>query len=855
VLEALGGIEGRHAPQIGARLDRMLSGDARPAEVHQAVRALLELLAKDRPLVLVVENLHWADEASLEVIADVLRRAPNGPVLTVLSCRSGQWPTTLVGSLEASAARRELTEIHVSPLTWDGTKTLLGDVLDPATRRRIHRESGGNPFYALALARAGHREGISAGELPSALATTIAEDIDSLSPDALAVLRAAAVIGDSVDLDLATSVGHVDDADAGIAVAELAGRGLMRPASATQLEFRPPIVRRAVYEGMGLASRLAAHERTACLLAERGGSLEVRAHHTEHGGRNAPGDVALFISAGESALPANPPIAARWFTAALRRMPDGDERQLSTLICAAESLLNAGRIDEGREAFEKVDAMLPGLSFDNPRMLTSLARVRHMLGLAGPSRVALHQALEEDLNEGCAIGLRMALAMDHWRVGDRGEMARHARLAIDAATPIAGEDCLRACAVGLLGLAEYTEGRSANALGLVEEAEHLIGATPGARRGLLEALLLVGYLNHGLERYPNAAEHLERGIRLARESGNAYLLVPLYSGRAAVELATGRLGQACGTAAETLELASTIGGQQLLMWAHTLSALIAVAQGRGPAALEAAEHAAKAADGVATGFLTTAARCCLGVARIEAGGPRMGHELILRYGGGPGLDRLDAGIRPDGYASLAKAARLLGDLERAEEWVDRAEASAADLGLRGRTATAQAARARLVMEREPRQAGRLAAEAAEAFEAVGRMADAGRALTIAGQARVLTGDEAQAVSTLERAHGMLSQCGAERPRDLAARELRRLGRTISRPPGRGDDASTGVDALSRREREVAELVARGLTNKRIAEEMFVSAKTVEDHLTRAFAKLGVSSRAGLAAAIESGRRV
>jgi DNA-binding NarL/FixJ family response regulator len=75
---------------------------------------------------------------------------------------------------------------------------------------------------------------------------------------------------------------------------------------------------------------------------------------------------------------------------------------------------------------------------------------------------------------------------------------------------------------------------------------------------------------------------------------------------------------------------------------------------------------------------------------------------------------------------------------------------------------------------------------------------------------------------------------------------------VSRPPERGT-ASSGVAALSRREREVAELVAHGLPNDRIAEEMLVSAKTVEDHLRRAFAKLGVSSRAALAAAVVAER--
>jgi DNA-binding NarL/FixJ family response regulator len=107
------------------------------------------------------------------------------------------------------------------------------------------------------------------------------------------------------------------------------------------------------------------------------------------------------------------------------------------------------------------------------------------------------------------------------------------------------------------------------------------------------------------------------------------------------------------------------------------------------------------------------------------------------------------------------------------------------------------------------------------------------------------------LAALERAYALLVDCDATRHRDRVARELRRLGRSTSRPGGR-TAAPSGIGALSPREQEVSALVAQGLTNRRIAEELFVSVKTVEEHVAHAFAKLDVRSRAALAVAFESG---
>jgi DNA-binding NarL/FixJ family response regulator len=117
---------------------------------------------------------------------------------------------------------------------------------------------------------------------------------------------------------------------------------------------------------------------------------------------------------------------------------------------------------------------------------------------------------------------------------------------------------------------------------------------------------------------------------------------------------------------------------------------------------------------------------------------------------------------------------------------------------------------------------------------------------------VAGGDREAAAAGLERAREDLDRCGAARLRDEAPRELRRIGHRVPRPGRRGADEE-GIGALSDRERGIADLVAEGRTNRQIAEALFLSPKTVENHLARIFSKLEVSSRAEVAGLVERER--
>ena len=171
---------------------------------------------------------------------------------------------------------------------------------------------------------------------------------------------------------------------------------------------------------------------------------------------------------------------------------------------------------------------------------------------------------------------------------------------------------------------------------------------------------------------------------------------------------------------------------------------------------------------------------------------------------------------------------------------------AARTGLSSGQAYALESRAELRLHRgDAHGAGRLALDAARRFNAANLHVDEGRARLLAGRAHAKAGDRRAAKAQLSRAFTALEECDATPLAEQAATELRRLGRLVHRRRA----SPSVVDALSPREREVADLVVRGSSNRQIAEQLVLSQKTVETHLRKVFDKLGVASRTEVAVAI------
>ena len=209
-------------PALPAGSDGVAQQDER-SRTHRAVRRLLEALAATKPLVLVLDDLHWADSGSIELLGSLLRRPPAAAVLLAFAVRPRQAPERLSGALERAYGAGTLTRIELGSLNADEARQLLGSAVDGAGAAELYRESGGNPFYLQQLARAPRRvnqetadPGIALADvqLPHAVAVALSDELALLSDHVRRVLEGAAIAGDPFEPELVAAAAGVPESDA-----------------------------------------------------------------------------------------------------------------------------------------------------------------------------------------------------------------------------------------------------------------------------------------------------------------------------------------------------------------------------------------------------------------------------------------------------------------------------------------------------------------------------------------------------------------------------------------------------------------------------------------------------------------
>ena len=366
----------------------------------------------------------------------------------------------------------------------------------------------------------------------------------------------------------------------------------------------------------------------------------------------------------------------------------------------------------------------------------------------------------------------------------------------------------------------------------------------------MEVAGLLAYVAIYIDNFDDALRWMQRGTAVARRTGQGQVLVQLLSGQAIVLAVLGRLAAADELADAAWEAARLDPNEVARSWALRTRCFVSLQKGDLPAATAAAEAFATLARTFGYDQTGPGAGALVGEALLEAGEPARAAAVVLELGGGDDLSLNFPSGRCAGYDVLARASsppaastkRIDGPAGH-KPW-PTALASRASSRWR-------AARARVLLASgDPAGAARLALEAVASARGVGARIDAARAQILAGRALAAAGDRQAAVVELERAEAELAGCGARRARDEAAQELRALGLRVARRPETGAE----LNVLSRRELEVAELVALGRTSKEIATTLHISVNTVDSHLKRIFAKLGVPNRAAVAAALERERR-
>jgi DNA-binding CsgD family transcriptional regulator len=888
LLSALPGLRG-----AGADADPPPAASAEAAQdvdrfkLFQALRELLVAMAGE-PLVVVLDDVHWADPGSIDFIAYLSRRPIPEPVLVVVAYRDRQAPAQLRYALARNADHGAVTRIEVGPLSRADSARLLGD--RPGSRRAadLYAKSQGNPLYLLALDRSdGHGPGAgngsgagsdaaewTAAERSSRLEALILGEIATLSPEALSAAGAAAVLGDPFSAEiLAALLSDLTEEQLERALGELIGRDLIRPGShGPMLVFRHPLVRRAVYDNVGPARRVGVHRRALALLTLHGSSAVERSRHIEHCvSTYSPDHVGVLCQAGQESMSTSPLTAAHWFQVALRLLPRAEElaqQRFDLGYRLARALVLGGRFAASRDLLhELLDSWAADAAADRSAAVVLCAHAEQRLGRY-PEAIALLRAEVARLGETSSperVGLCLELGLTALLANDYAA-ARADITWARAAAHGAGDRLGEATALAFSAFGEVCVGHTAVARQAADAASRLVDGLPdSALSGEREALCMLGWAEMLLERFADAERHLARGHAIIRRTGQSHGLPHVLLGQSLVSMFTGRMAAALDFAQQAEDAAHLVGSDHLLGIVLAIKAPIQVwvsPLGEGHAALEATRRATELFTGSAVNsWWARNALMLRGHAELTNGDPHKCVELVLR-GGGEDLRRLGAPLLAQYAEILVGALIKLDELKRAEEFARHAASFAQTLDLPGQSAHASRTVGLIEALHGNHEAALAAFAAADrGFAQVGKAVEEARTAVFAARSLFRLGRAEEASAALARSIAQADACGAlwvrqelERVRDQFA-----LGGVPGASPGRVPGRAAGATALAAltdREREVAVMVGAGSTNRQIASRLRLSERTVEAHLANAYRKLRVPSRVALAGLLarEQGRR-
>jgi DNA-binding CsgD family transcriptional regulator len=812
-----------------ALLREEASEDAERRTVATAFLSVLSALADDAPVLVAVDDAQWLDPASRHVLEFAARRLPPGVGLLVAS----RAPAELAGHPPLALDRLEppgrLRRVRVGPLSLAALHHAIREALGTVPARpllvRIGEVSGGNPFFAIELARASaERRSLT---VPRTLHDLVASRLDALAPDARAATLVAAALSRPT-LELVRAGADVSDAD--VATAEAAAAGILVVEGDGRIRFSHPLLASAVYDAASAPTRRTLHRRLADVVVDP----EERARHVAAAAAAPDERLAEEIERGAAAAArrgarvaaAELYDVAHRLTPASARPEDLVRRQLGL----AESLVAAGDSVGGRTVAEAAVEAAPA---GRLRAAALVEVYRAALHASTPAEAiaALERALEEVRDEDPVLRRTiLARLARHTALVEPRRALQYADEALHELDEERDPAGLARVTIGMFFARLFT-GQGAD-LALLERGVRLEEKAGGPEDGAVLAWYFwIDDLDAARGRW-----EAQTAIAIARgdERDRAERLALYARGRiqsGAWDEAERMLDEACAV----LEQSGVTGPNTLAFAARSLL------DGDRGRADRARDTLRRLLDGSEPSWWRTHHLSILGTVELAAGDldaaerawSRMDAELAAMGVEEAPFDRSEA--------DRVEARLAAGDGEGARQALARLE-------WRGRTlprlwidVAMPRARA-LLLATEGDVEGALAALGELDDERAARLPlERGRALLLRGSLERRAKRKGAARESLEAALEIFAGLGAPPWVERAEAELRRVGRR----PADGDE-------LTPTERRIAELAASGLTNREVAQRAFVSPKTVEANLARVYRKLGIRSRAELGARVGSG---
>jgi DNA-binding CsgD family transcriptional regulator len=814
---------------------------------------LVEALAADVPLLVALEDLHWADVSTILAFRSMMDRLAHMPALLVGTLRPSPRPTELdllLDDVEASGA----TFLGLEPLAPSDVDELVhAEIGLPAgpDLGQVISQAGGNPLWVVEILRSLSADGrldleggsaeVTTAGLPHSFRQLVLRRLRYLPDATLAVLRVAAVLGDAFSLvDLATVTGR----RALDLLEELAPalQARLLHEQGTTLMFRHQLVHDAIYEDIPQAGRVALHREAARVLADAGAPLPQIAAHVLRGA--VPGDVQAvrwLRAAARDALPGAPDVAIDILGLAETLLPLGHPDRDVVTAELVEALLRGGQIAECAARAEAVLAR-PGHSEAEASLWLSLVSALSLQNRASELIVQTEAALNTTLGLSLTDRALILAQASYGRTfsGDLSGGEHTARNALELAQR-SGDVGMTVWSLTTLSFAVKTQGRCGEAVDLTKTAVRLALEPPEEQARLRHPHFFLGMALCDADRMAEAHDAYRHGMRECAELGSSWILPDIQLLLGELHFLTGEWDDALAELEGGLAAAAERGNRVAVAQSLGYRALASAARGDRNAAHAALAPLKAELAGSSPCYGAEIAAYALSFLAEADGQPVTAFELLRRFW------QLDADRQTRRYhrylaPALVRLALTLEQPEVVPEVLDAAEEAAA-LAPEVPSVRGAALRCRGLIKRDPELmlgAVELVRAGPRVLDHVGTCEDAAAVLASVGQT---TAAQSLLVEALTRHEQLAATPWAARVRAA----LRHLGvRQGIRGPRRRP--ATGWESLTETERVVAQLVAEGLTNREVSGRLYISPNTVNTHLRHLFQKLGVSSRAGLAAA-------
>jgi DNA-binding CsgD family transcriptional regulator len=834
------------------------AADARPdaGDAHRR-RRLLVLDAADRlaaladggPALLALEDLHWCDELSLEIVAHVARRLPSLPLLVVGTLRTDElhrnapvrsWRSRLL--LQRMAEEARLARLDLGQIGSMVGELLPGRVVSRRLVELVHERSAGVPLHVEELVNAAAQGRLSADPsyVPETLAEAIHHRFAALSETARDTAVAAAVIRRTFDVDLLTAVRGSPAEEVATGLDELVERHVVQEETPGWFGFRHALIRDAIEAGAPLARRRTLHARAAEVARRRpdlGGDAYRSAHH-EAAGELAEASEAAAAAAERAAALSSHQEALDLLNRAVRCLRSGDDRRRADLL--ARRAAEAAATDHNEQAAQDyAEARELLIGYGDPvgaaALLPGLVAARHLLGDPLPARIAL-------LDQGLAVaggatrGALLAARAAAYLVDDRLD---DAIAAAELALAESGDEPTRLDTAATLGSVLVFAGRMA------EGWRELERATRRARELGLEAEAARGYRMIGssastLVEYDRAEHWLAEGIEYAARTEQWNHRHYMAAHQAHVRWCRGRWDEADRAVQQAL--VEDEGGITTRITALHVAGFVALGRGNADSAVRTLTEARAAGD--AMGELQRFAPALWGLAECALLRDDHAAAVALTEAGYAASHAVADAANLFPFLVTGVRARLAQqDAAAAQEWAGRVSADLRARGIPGTLpAVDHAAGLLRLAAGRTGQARDLLRSAHDAWSARSRWWEAQWCALDLARCGVASNRRTEASTLVEAVRAAASAVAAKPLLDAAAGLAARLDR---------HDVAQAWSPLTLREYEVARLVARGLTNREIAEELRITARTAGAHLEHIRAKLGASRRSEIAAWVTS----